>query len=377
MRALRNICLFVSALLCCHSAYAGNDGLGHAVGLNLRPSYIVPTHGFYNGWNPSGRKLQAAFNADVQYCLTLEGGTYQGIGLGVHSFFANDMMGTPVSLYLFQGAPLFALSEKLSAGYEWNLGLSSGWKNNGAVTASSLNVYINAAVLFTWRLNPHWALVFGPEYTHFSNGDTKFPNGGANTVNLRLGTRYDLKPVDKTEIVNIFAGSGEKEDLSDRMTYDIIAMGGFRADRSLSGGKLHVLNEAFPLAVLQFSPMYNFNRHLAAGLSADLLYDGSADISVSENENGDISWNSPGFLHQLSAGLSVRAELKMPIFAVNIGAGYNVSESEDLKGIYGIFALKGFVTDAFFLNLSYRLSSVNYAHNLTFGLGWRLGSVRK
>lgn len=75
----------------------------------------------------------------------------------------------------------------------------------------------------------------------------------------------------------------------------------------------------------------------------------------------------------MRGGLSLRGEIKMPIFAVNIGMGYNFSYTgSELTGLYGVFALKAFLTDSIFLNIGYRLSSVQYAHNLMFGLGWRI-----
>jgi hypothetical protein len=63
----------------------------------------------------------------------------------------------------------------------------------------------------------------------------------------------------------------------------------------------------------------------------------------------------------------------MPVFAVNIGIGYNFTyDSKDLEGLYYAFALKAFLNEHIFLNMTYRLGSVNYAHNLMFGLGFRL-----
>ena len=133
----------------------------------------MPTHGFYNGWNPAHKPIRTGGTADMQFGISdPSGGVYQGFGVAAHTFFADDLLGTPATLYLFQGAPLMSLTESLALGYEWNLGLSCGWKDNAAVTVSPLNVYINVAALFTWRLDRYWDMTFGPEYTHFSNGDT-------------------------------------------------------------------------------------------------------------------------------------------------------------------------------------------------------------
>ena len=43
-----------------------------------------------------------------------------------------------------------------------------------------------------------------------------------------------------------------------------------------------------------------------------------------------------------------------------------------MKRFYAIFNLKAFLTDRLFLLIGYRLSSLQYTHNLMFGIGWRL-----
>lgn len=383
------VCIFLFVTLLVSgkfSAYAGNDAgdMHHLskisvenqwITLNLRPSYIMPTHGFYNGWNDLGQPLRIGFNTDIQYGFSFSGrSAYQGCGLGMHSFGSNHLLGTPVSLYIFQGAPLFRLTDRLNLGYEWNFGISAGWKDNGVVTVSPLNAYINISALLSWRPDDHWYLNFGPEYTHFSNGDTKFPNGGANMLNLRIGARYLFNPKETVHATEkVFEFNDSEEIFRKRISYDLTVFGSWRADRFMVGGNLHVINRAFPVAGLNFNPLYHFNDYLGAGASLDLIYDGSANLFLKTNENGIETYSVPDFTKQIAAGLSARAELKMPIFAVNIGIGYNLLHSgQDLKGLYGIFALKAFVTEMLYLNVGYRLSSVLYSHNLMFGLGIRL-----
>lgn len=79
--------------------------------------------------------------------------TYQGVGLGYNTFFNSAEVGTPVALYVFQHARIAALTERLSLDYEWNFGLSFGWKpfdeqTNpfNTVVGSKINAYINPGV---------------------------------------------------------------------------------------------------------------------------------------------------------------------------------------------------------------------------------------
>lgn len=333
------------------------------VGVNLRPSYIMPTHGFYNGWNPSNKALRTALNADFQYTFSSVGSSaYQGVGVGIHSFFADDLLGTPLSFYILQGAPLLHICDGLTLGYEWNFGLSAGWKDNGIVTVSPINAYINVAALFNWKIDRYWSILFGPEYTHFSNGDTMFPNGGANTINIRIGARYNIAGDNEDGVEKIFMSDKKKHRFAENLTYDLTAFGAWRADRYINNeGAMVIDNKAYAVAGLHFNPLYHFNDYLSAGASLDMMYDASANRHFNKSS-----------VKHCSAGLSVRGELAMPIFSVNVGAGYNLLRSgPDLKGFYGIFSLKAFITDHFYVNVGYRLGQTNYAHNMMYGLGWR------
>ena len=379
LKRFAEILVYVGVLLCLMCGKIAAQTTYNAFGVNVRPSYVMPTHGFYRGWNPEGKNISTGANVDIQFGFGKGRGVYQGIGVALHSFFAHDLIGTPASIYVYQGAPLAALSKNITLGYEWNLGISSGWKYNEGFIVSPLNVYINVAALFDWRVNPYWDIVFGPEYTHFSNGDTMFPNSGANTVNFRLGAKRYIYPCEKTEVVKVFASDLDNEDFAKRMSYDLTVLGGFRADRTVDGSNLYIINKAFPVASLNFNPLYSFNSHFAAGPSIDLIYDRSANLTVWENEDSNVGYEYPRALAQTGIGLSARAELRMPVFAVNIGIGYGTSledhtryDNDDLRGLYGVFNLKAFVSDRMFLNVGYRLKSVLYSHNLLFGLGWRI-----
>lgn len=351
-----------------------NDGLTHHVGVNIRPSLIMPTHGFYNGWNPTGKPLRLGGSAHLQYAFAIpETITYQGIGTGIQTFLCHEYVGTPVSLYIYQGAELLRLNPDLSLGYEWNFGLSMGWVDDNGVVSSSANAYINVGLMLNYRLGKDWSITAGPEYTHFSNGDTSFPNGGANTVNFRIGAIRTLEK--RTRIPAIL--QKQESPAGSRTAYDVTIYGAWRADRSLIDGDLELINDAFAVAGINFNPLYKVGKHLAFGPSLDLLYDRSANLITyytGEEEDPVLQYRFPSFSRQYAIGLSVRGEVIMPIFSVNVGAGYNlIHRGKDLKGLYGIFNLKTSLTERLYMNIGYRLSSVLYSHNLMFGLGYRFG----
>ena len=353
------------------------NNLSHHLSAEIRPTYNLPTHGYYRGYNEADKPIRLAGAAHIKYGFSLDPQSqlgqlyptaYQGIGVGIQSFFHHELTGTPLLMYIFQGGQIADIGNRCSIGYEWNLGASYGWKSNNVVS-SPWNIYINIAIPFTFHLSQLWDLSFGPEYTHYSNGDTTFPNGGANTVGCRIGLTAKInedqaKAPGKRLISREVSYS--RNNLHNRLHYDLILFGAWRADRMIDKSGLRIINKAFPTAGISFNPLYRLNRYFCAGAALDLLFDRSADISYTEQID------YPSIDRQFSYGISARGELTMPFFSINIGAGYSLSSGKDLKGFYTTYTLKTFLTENVFLNIGYKLSSVLYSHNLMLGLGVRL-----
>lgn len=370
-------------ILCTAAIDAGAENICNRVTAEVRPVLNIPTHGFYRGYNETGKAVPYAGSIHLKYSFSLSPEStlgklyptaYQGIGIAAQTFFSHDLAGTPVMAYIFQGSRLADLGKKLSFDYEWNLGASYGWKVT-EVVGSRWNIYINIALPFTWHISPVWDISFGPEYTHFSNGDTVFPNGGANTVGVRLGVTWKTPHGEiKCDTGNEMAPGrsliqGEPKLLmqkpAERMIYDLFIYGSWRADRYIHEGKLQIINEPHAVAGMTFNPLYRLNRYFSIGPGLDIMLDKSADL------DGDVK--SLPATRQMACGLSAKTELTMPYLSINLGAGYNIlSGARDLKGFYTTYNLKAFLSQNFFLTIGYRLGSVNYAHNLMFGAGIRL-----
>ena len=149
------------------------------------------------------------------------------------------------------------------------------------------------------------------------------------------------------------------------MSYDLFIYGAWRADRYIHEHKLQIINEPYAVAGLTFNPLYRLNRYFCIGPGLDIMLDRSTDLN---KETATLPLS-----HQTALGLSAKAELTMAYFSINLGAGYNVlNRTNDLKGFYTTYNLKAFVSHKLFLTMGYRLGTVNYAHNLMFGVGVRL-----
>lgn len=364
-------------------------GVPQQIGIDIRPGYVVPIKPFFSGNNALGKPinhsvavhLKYAFRFSPQSRLGKEFPTaYQGIGIGYHSFPDRAELGSPVSVYVFQGARIAKLTSRLSLDYEWNFGASFGWKKYDAeqnpfndVVGSKMNAYINLGLMLNWRLARNWNVTGGIDLTHFSNGNTNYPNAGVNTVGARVGV-----------IRTFSAGTADSEStppvaasrFKPHFSYDVVAYGAARK-RGIEGEyHAYMVSGSFGVVGINVSPMYNFHRNFRLGVSLDAQFDEGANIK--DHEVDQNKFYRPAFREQFAVGASLRAEWVMPIFSVNIGVGRNfIYKGDDTKGYYQILALKTDVTHGVFVHVGYQLSKFKDPNNLMLGLGYRFHDKRR
>lgn len=393
--------MYVGAALCACalSLYAGGrDSLSHkmvhAVGFDLKPAYVFPTHEFFAGNNAAFAPIRKNLSVNLKYGFKFAPDTYfgrmyphavQGIGVGYHSFFNSAELGNPWSVYVFQTSRIASITPRLSFDYEWNFGASFGWKKfdiesnpYNRVVGSKVNAYLHLGFLLNWQLDAQTSLRAGVVATHFSNGNTGYPNAGVNTVGATIGiTRY-FGGSEKAASACTFRRPAFKPYLS----YDLIVYGSTRKKGVfLEDGTPILVPGSFGILGLNFTPMYNFSRYFRAGISLDAQYDESANIShhiansATPPDAETIKFYRPPFREQFAVGLSLRAEIVMPIFSINLGIGRNViCQGADTDAFYQILALKTDITRNLFLHVGYQLHDFKDPNNLMLGVGFRFNA---
>ncbi len=359
------------------------------VGAELSPGCVPGTNSYLKGNNPSGMhinsSLSGAVRADFSYNRhSREGmlyrGAYQGLGIGVNSFFANDLLGTPVSAYVYQGAPIVHFNKRLWLGYEWQFGAAMGWKHqteerldDHGVVSTRVTAHMGIGLKMHYELSERWRMSVGLGATHYSNGNTSWPNSGVNSFNATIGVAYVIAPQSKPETI-----SPELEKIADegRWTYDLTAYGAWRK-RALFVGDVYatLCPGKFGVAGIEFSPMRVLNRWVSVGPSLDVQWDESAGLApywVEGSYDEYVKFRRPPFCKQLSVGVSGHAELTMPIFSINAGLGYDIVNPEGNKRFYQSLTLKTFVSNKLYLNVGYRLGNFKTPQNLMLGVGVRL-----
>lgn len=391
------MCMLVGYSYIYAQGIGANDSLSrhpltHEVGIDFRPVYLIPTHDFFAGENTTGQPLRKSMSAHLKYAFRfhpqshngkLYPHTYQGLGVSYHSFFNREEIGSPISIYAFQGSRITQISPRLSFDYEWNFGTSFKWKKyhpennpNNYVVGSNINAYINLGFLLNWQLTDGWKLTAGVDLSHFSNGNTQYPNSGVNTVGGRIGVVHTFGETAGSRISHTTTHQHIKRHIS----YDLILYGATKRKGVIKPDKAYLAPGSFGVLGLNINPMYNFHKYFRAGASLDVQYDESANIKEHEadsNNQDEHRFYRPPFKEQLAIGLSVRGELVMPIFTINLGIGYNVyHKCSDTQGMYQILALKTSLTRNLFLHVGYQLSKFKDPNNLMLGIGYRFHNKR-
>ncbi len=387
------------AMLCaaccpaCVRAQSAADSLSHAplwhVGAGVAAGVVPGTNRFLTGDNSSGKSVDADFAASVRAGFRfspysrlgqLYPGVYQGLGLEARTFSAGGLLGSPVSLYVYQGVPLVHFGPRLWLGAEWQFGAAFGWKHfragideeNGAVS-TAVTAHMGVGLRLNYELSASWRLTGGIDLRHFSNGNTSYPNAGVNTTGLSLGLTYLISQPQPQAPAPDEALVAEAD--AGRWMLDIVAYGAWRKRGVTEREDAIMVPGRFGVAGVQVAPMRKFNRWLAAGASLDMQYDQSAGIEdywVEGTWGNDVKFYRPPFGKQLSVGLSAHAELTLPVFAINAGLGYDFVCPEGDRPFYQSLTLKAFVTRNVFLNVGYRLRHFKDPQNLMLGIGVRL-----
>lgn len=361
----------------------------HKLGVDIRPGYIFPTNSFLQGLNDQVEPIRHSFAAHLKYSFQFRpetwaertyGGAYQGIGVGAYSFGNKAEVGDPIALYLFQGARIVRFSSWLSFNYEWNFGLSFGWKpynrdNNrfNVMIGSKMNAYINTNFYLNWMLSPQFDLTSGITLTHFSNGNTRFPNAGMNLMGLKLGLVYHFNREERK--ASVLPEYIHAPDFPHHISYDLVVFGSWRRKGYYSGEEFVPSHKAYNVMGMNLAAMYNVSYKFRTGVALDAVYDASANMFVLKDPSGSQQFLSPPLNAQIALGLSGRAEYIMPYFTVGIGLGTNVlHRGGDLKAFYQMLTLKISVTRNSFLHIGYNLQEFKTPNYLMLGIGFRFNN---
>ena len=361
----------------------------HRIEVEAIPGRIIHTNDFLRGFNPEVRTMNHSFLAKLKYAFAppenseqalIYKGVYQGVGLAIHDF--NPQLGNPVSAYIFQGATIKTLASRLSLNYEWDFGLTYGWKAHdwetnpeNRVIGSKMTAYIDVDIYLRWMLSKNWDVNIGASLTHYSNGNTSIPNAGLNVVAAKASVAYyinrsrmqpktrPLPPVDR------------------HWLWDLTLYGAWKKKGVDTEVGAYALPGTYGVIGFTLNPLYHVNHWLNVGASLDGSYDGSANQEINSQALSKTYWSGSEadiypapWYRKVALGLSARTEFVMPYFTINFGIGHNLvnASTHDMEGFYEILALKVNVLRQAYLHIGYSLYDFYYPNNLMLGIGVHL-----
>lgn len=349
----------------------------HRIAADAVPATIFHTNDFLRGGNEETRTMNHDMTFTLKYAFmnhdevrpgSIHQGAYQGVGLARHEF--NRWLSNPISVYLFQGAPIINFSHRVSLNYEWNLGMAFGWNAydeetnpENKVIGSKVTAYIDVDIYLRWMMSRYLDFNAGFSLSHFSNGNTTYPNLGLNTCGIRLGMAYYIN----RQLPTATPVVRESYPSCRGLYTDVILYGAWKQGVGHQGDEYYLLPGRYAVMGFNVNPMYRLNPWLSLGASLDGVYDRSASRENDYTEEPDHT-----FRRQVALGLSARSEFAMPYFSINFGVGtYLLGNRNNFRGVYEVLALKIHASRRAMVHIGYSLVDFKTPNNLMIGLGWR------
>lgn len=114
------------------------------------------------------------------------------------------------------------------------------------MVGSKINAYLNANFYLCWALSPRLSLTSGVTLTHFSNGNTSFPNAGVNTLGGKLGVEYNFYR--KEDLTSLHAAASYHIPPFQRhVSYDFVFFGSWRRKGIWMQEGQYPLPESYPV----------------------------------------------------------------------------------------------------------------------------------
>lgn len=373
----------------------GKLGFNSALSLESTYGYVLKNSPFFEGKNSAQKAIKSSPSYFLEYSFESKeftwesevyGSPYQGIGATYSSFGNKQELGNPWGFYIFQGARISQINSKLSFNYEWNFGLTGGWKpydhlNNqfNDVVGSKVNAYIGVNLFFKWMVSKYFDIKFGVMASHYSNGNTKTPNLGVNTISPLIGVKYyfnrdtDFNIKDLTIARPIYPRHVEHEILFHAAFHDAVIDTAILENHKKPSP---YVGKRFFTAGISYSPMFALGYKFRVGPSLDLSYDEAKGMEFLY-DGVSTKYIRAKTKNLLDIGLAAKGDFVMPYFTVSVSLGCDFLKYNDPSTMfYQIYALKIDVTRWWFVNIGYKTLQFHVPQNLMIGIGIRLNSYK-
>lgn len=360
------------------------------LGVKLGGGRVLPTNDFVRGDNAIPFYGQASIKFGVssvgnRWQDVVYGMPYYGIALYTADFGRKDDLGRPVALYLLQGATITKVSKRITLNYEWNLGMSMGWKcydpfdnpDNLAI-GSETNVFVGYNFYFKWNAGRGLDMHFGVDLSHSSNGAQRLPNAGLNKMSVFVEAVYNFnrKTVRNEFDPNLIAPKYKKHTASEVLL--TVSSRQTQVDTTGTNLPSKYLDRKFKVFGFNYAFMMAPSYRYRYGGSLDLLYDESSGVKASRELNPrdgryyDRVWMGKP-RERVSLGVSARGEVILPGYTMfaNLGLQMLHGNKQDSR-FYQILGVKIYLKENFFGTFGIRATHFSQAQYLFWSFGYTL-----
>lgn len=355
-----------------------------AIELNAQYGKVFQINQYLDG-TKTGKPVEIAKSLSARYIIHTDGSknwhqtyNYMDYGFGLYFATYNEPihLGNSFAFYSFIYSPIarwgrFTLKNDLVIGLSF---VQKHWSlDNFQNTAigSTLNCFIQEGFLLDYKLSERVLIGFGLNFSHISNGATKQPNTGINTLSSQINLRYNF--YDKEVKYNV-----ERPDFKKSNDLLLSLFGAVYNDRVELGN--YAFNDsrryeerdfyAFGLTTTAYKNL-NYKNNLGVGLSFG--YDDFADNYFMRADGRLLSTTAP-FLNRLNLSCFASYEYKINRFSAFADLGYYLIRKTNPQSSPNFFQRVGMryrILDNVFASVAIRATAFSIAHYIEWSLGYR------
>jgi hypothetical protein len=298
---------------------------------------------------------------------------YATYGVGYYAGFVGnpEILGKPNAVFGFVNFPLSnpnkrnVLEMGLAFGLTYNLEPydPEGNPENDAI-GSPFAAYFNLNFGAAYKMTRELDLVYGIDFTHFSNGRITTPNYGFNMYGLNLGLRYhynaDQKRVNNDVYTNELLQArfnrpaGRKQIKLHESSIEVYLAGGTVQNEEDKG-----TTKRYGVFSGALDYRFKFNSMHAVVAGFDYFWDGSLEAEYPEAKD------------QMLTGLHVGYDFMFGKFAVRLHGGAYLTDDKGKTPNYLRVGFRYDITDWFFAQIALKTQKTSRADWAEIGIGFR------
>jgi len=298
---------------------------------------------------------------------------YATYGVGYYSGFVGNpaVLGKPNAVFGFINFPLSNGRKKnvievgLATGLTYNLEPYDEESNpNNDAIGSPFAIYFNLNFGASFKMTREMDLLYGVDFTHFSNGRVTTPNYGFNMYGLNLGIRYhynaDQKFVDKDVYSNkLLPARFDRPKTSKNIKLNENSIEVYLAGGTVQNEEDKGTDKRYGVFSGVIDYRYKFNTMHAVTAGFDYFFDQSLEVNYPETKD------------QTSLAAHLGYDFMFGRMAIRLQLGAYLGDDKGKSSTYLRPAFRYDITDWFFAQLGLKTRDTSRADWVEFGVGFR------